>query len=152
MKPQEVANTAWALATLRFFPGASLLDALLAQAGWAGLAGAGLECFRLAAGGAAWKRPLSSCVGYPPCAEYHLHSFKSQELGMLSWAMARLAYMPAATLVASMLPLAAEWRHPAVQVRGWQPSPRAPGAAAAAAGTVAAADLVAVRSSCPSPR
>jgi hypothetical protein len=35
---------------------------------------------------------------------------------MLAWAMARLAYMPAATLVAAMLPLAAEWRAPAVQV------------------------------------
>lgn len=32
MKPQELANTAWAWATLRFFPGAALMDTLLAQA------------------------------------------------------------------------------------------------------------------------
>lgn len=33
MKPQEIANTVWAWATLRFFPGAALLDRMLAQAG-----------------------------------------------------------------------------------------------------------------------
>ena len=33
MKPQEIANTLWAWATLRFFPGAARMDALLASAG-----------------------------------------------------------------------------------------------------------------------
>lgn len=35
---------------------------------------------------------------------------------MMCWAMARLAYMPAATLVRATLPLIANWRSPAVQV------------------------------------
>ena len=33
MKPQEVANTCWAWATLRHFPGAALMDHMLACAG-----------------------------------------------------------------------------------------------------------------------
>lgn len=33
MKPQEVANTCWAWATLRYFPGAAAMDAMLAAAG-----------------------------------------------------------------------------------------------------------------------
>jgi hypothetical protein len=38
LKPQELANACWAWATLRFFPGAQLLDSLLALAGTPGLA------------------------------------------------------------------------------------------------------------------
>jgi hypothetical protein len=60
----------------------------------------------------------AACV--MPCAEAQLDRFKSQELGMLLWAVAKLAYMPAASLVRAALPVVAEWRTPAVQVSKWQ--------------------------------
>lgn len=53
----------------------------------------------------------------PPPAEAQLDRFKSQELGMLTWAVARLGYMPAARLVRAALPHVAAARSPAVQVR-----------------------------------
>ena len=33
MKPQELANSCWAWATMRFFPGAAVLDGMLMHAG-----------------------------------------------------------------------------------------------------------------------
>lgn len=52
-------------------------------------------------------------------AEPQLDRFKSQELGMLCWAFAKLAYMPAAALVRATLPHVTAWRNPIAQVR-WQ--------------------------------
>jgi hypothetical protein len=33
MKPQEIANSCWAFATMRFFPGATVLDRMITYAG-----------------------------------------------------------------------------------------------------------------------
>ena len=55
-----------------------------------------------------------------PCsdaAEPQLERFKSQELGMLCWSFAKLAYMPAAALVRATLPHITAWRAPIAQVR-----------------------------------
>jgi hypothetical protein len=54
MKPQEMANTCWALATLRFFPGAALLDAMLAHAG--GLGGHRQRRPQFRSPAAGWRR------------------------------------------------------------------------------------------------
>jgi hypothetical protein len=76
-----------------------------------------------------------------PCAEAQLDRFKSQELGMLLWAVAKLAYMPAASLVRAALPVVAEWRTPTVQVSKWQFSVRSSAAAVLCAHMYIAAAL-----------
>lgn len=63
----------------------------------------------------------TSCVAIGSlllAAEPQLERFKSQELGMLCWSFAKLAYMPAAALVRATLPHITAWRAPIAQV-GW---------------------------------
>lgn len=126
MKPQEIANTCWAWATMRHFPGAATMDAMLAHAGGASVErrrrGQGWQAAK-ACGQASPARDAATRVypltlpGLAPPAEAQLERFKSQELGMLTWAAAKLGYMPAARLVRAALPHMAAARAPAVQVR-----------------------------------
>ena len=92
MKPQELANSVWAWATLRYFPGADVMDAMLAAAGrlllpvGVCLLTAGVGCCRLLLGFEAclltaacqgvllpacwdcWLPPCgSTCPGAAPC-------------------------------------------------------------------------------------